>query len=141
VVSLIFSGTTDTGATPSDLSDSSRVSPKECSHLTSKPTLDDLPDQVFVALGRRGMEGISLKECTYACDGKELTLIEMNREPEKITGMDIENVVENWTVECSKCKKPFTIRCKIRYVNGERMDTMVNLLDDEGNDLGWLGSY
>jgi hypothetical protein len=119
VVSLIFSGTTDTGATPSDLSDSSRVSPKECSHLTSKPTLDDLPDQVFVALGRRGMEGISLKECTYACDGKELTLIEMNREPEKITGMDIENVVEN----------------------GERMDTMVNLLDDEGNDLGWLGSY
>ncbi|MHA2069990.1 MAG: hypothetical protein ACXABY_36965 [Candidatus Thorarchaeota archaeon] len=88
--------------------------------MTDKPTLEDLPDEVFVALGRRGMEGIPLKECTYECDGKELTLLEMSREPEKITGSGIE---------------------MIRYVDGKRMDTKVNLLDDEGNDLGWLGSY
>jgi len=109
--------------------------------LSSKPTIDDLPDEVFVALGRRGMEGIPLKECTYDCDGKELALLEMKREPEKIAGSGSENVVENWVVECNTCKRPFTIQCKIRYYNGERFDTMVNLLDDEGNDLGWLGSY
>jgi hypothetical protein len=126
---------------PSDLSDSNNVILKECSHLTDKPTLEDLPDEVFVALGRRGMEGIPLKECTYECDGKELTLLEMSREPEKITGSGIENVVENWVVECNTCKRPFTISCMIRYVDGKRMDTKVNLLDDEGNDLGWLGSY
>ncbi|MFW9911576.1 MAG: hypothetical protein ACFFEU_03840 [Candidatus Thorarchaeota archaeon] len=109
--------------------------------MSSKPTIDDLPDEVFVALGRRGMEGIPLKECTYDCDGKELTLLEMSRKPEEITGNGTENVVENWVVECNTCRKSFTIQCKIRYYNGERFDTMVNLLDDEGNDLGWLGSY
>jgi hypothetical protein len=126
---------------PSDLSVRNEDIHKECSYLTSEPSIDDLPDEVFVALGRRGMEGIPLKECTYDCDGKELTLLEMTREPEKITGSGIESVVENWIVECNTCKRPFTISCKIRYVDGKRMDTMVNLLDDEGVDLGWLGSY
>jgi len=109
--------------------------------LPEAPSLDDLPDEVFVALGRRGMEGIPLKECTYACDGKELTLIEMKREPEEIAGRGLEPVTEDWLVECDKCKRPFTIRAKIRYVDGERIDTMVSLLDDRGNDLGWLGSF
>ena len=126
---------------PSDLSVRNEDIHKECSYLTGEPSIDDLPDEVFVALGRRGMEGIPLKECTYDCDGKELALLEMTREPEKITGSGIESVLENWIVECSTCKRPFTISCKIRYVDGKRMDTMVNLLDDEGIDLGWLGSY
>jgi hypothetical protein len=104
-------------------------------------TLDELPDSVYVALGRRGMEGIPLKECTYACDGQELTLIDVKVEPDKIQGKSLERVVENWIVECTKCNRQFTIRCKIRFVDGERIDTMVNLLDDKGNDLGWLGSY
>lgn len=109
--------------------------------MSSNPSLDDLPDEVFVALGRRGMEGISLKECTYACDGKELTLLRMERNPEKITGHGLEPIVEDWLVECDKCKKQFTIQCKIRYIDGKRIDTMVNILDDKGNDLGWLGSF
>ena len=109
--------------------------------LPSSPSLDDLPDEVFVALGRRGMEGISLKECTYACDGKELTLIQMERNPETITSHGLEPVVEDWLVECDKCKRQFTIQCKIRYIDGKRIDTMVNILDDKGNDLGWLGSF
>jgi hypothetical protein len=109
--------------------------------LSESRTLDELPDAVFVALGRRGMEGIPLKECTYACDGKELSLIEVSTQPSSITGKGLEPVVENWTVKCNSCERPFTIRCKIRYVDGERIDTMVNLFDDKGNDLGWLGSY
>ncbi|MFW9908363.1 MAG: hypothetical protein ACFFEF_07290 [Candidatus Thorarchaeota archaeon] len=104
-------------------------------------TLDELPDQVFVALGRRGMEGIPLKECTYSCGGTELSLIEVSSSPENISGSGTETVVEDWRVKCSKCEKPFTIRCRIRYHDRERMDTMVNIIDDNGKDLGWLGSY
>lgn len=117
------------------------VSLKECEYLTDTPTLDELPDEVFVALGRRGMEGIPLKECTYDCDGKELTLLEKKRNPEKITGVGIESVTEDWHVRCKTCDRSFTISCRIRYVDGKRMDTMVNLFDEEGKNLGWLGSY
>jgi len=104
-------------------------------------SLDELPDEVFVPLGRRGMEAIPLKECTYACDGDELELLDVTKEPEEITGHSVEIVVEDWFVKCKKCDRPFTIRCKNRYVDGERIDTLVNLLDDKGNDLGWLGNY
>ncbi|MHA1653406.1 MAG: hypothetical protein ACTSYX_05060 [Candidatus Thorarchaeota archaeon] len=109
--------------------------------MTSERSLDELPDVVFVPLGRRGMEGIPLKECTYACDGKELTLIDVKTDPPEITGRGLEPVVEEWLVECNKCRRQFTIRCKIRYVDGKRWDTMVSILDDHGNDLGWLGNY
>lgn len=103
-------------------------------------SLHELPDRVYVALGRRGMEPLPLKECTYDCDGKELKLIKPpdNRKiPEK---GNIE-VDEDWLVECEKCNRRFTIRCKIHYLDGERLETRVNLIDDSGKDLGWLGSY
>ncbi len=109
--------------------------------MTETPTIDDLPDEVFVALGRRGMEGVPLKECTYACDGKELVLLKVTRDPPEVIGRGLEPVLEDWLVKCTTCDRPFTIRCKVRYVDGERIDTMVSLLDDKGNDLGWLGSY
>jgi hypothetical protein len=104
-------------------------------------SLDELPDEVFVALGRRGMEGIPLKECTYDCDSKELSLVDVKKEPLSIAGAGIEFVTEDWLVECDKCHRQFTIRCRVRYFDGTRYDTMVNLLDDAGKDLGWLGSY
>ncbi|MGQ4911888.1 MAG: hypothetical protein ACP6KW_06910 [Candidatus Thorarchaeota archaeon] len=109
--------------------------------MTEKPTLDNLPEEVFVALGRRGMEAIPLKECTYDCDGKELTLINFTRTPDSISGKGVEEAKEDYLVECDKCKRRFTIRCQIRYADGERMDTKVNIIDDKGKDIGWLGSY
>ena len=111
------------------------------SHVEHAQTLDDLPSEVFVPLGQRGMEPIPLKECTYACDGKELSLIRVTRNPQSTKGHGLERVVEDWLVKCQKCGRPFTIRCKIRYVDGERIDTMVSLLDDSGTDLGWLGNF
>ena len=104
-------------------------------------SLDEIPDDVFVALSRRGMEPIAVKECTYNCDGKELTLIDVTSNPKKVQGKGLEPVVEDWLVRCDKCSRQFTIRCKIRYFDGERIDTMVHILDDEEKDLGWLGSY
>ena len=104
-------------------------------------SLDELPDEVFVPLGRRGMEGIPLKECTYACDSKEITLKTVSKKPDQIQGKGIEEVLEDWTVECDKCKREFTIRCKVRYLDGKRVDTIVSIIDDKGNNLGWLGNY
>ena len=109
--------------------------------MTEKHEIDDLPDEVFVSLGRRGMEGIPLKECAYDCDGKELVLLDVRKEPPEIARKGQEEVVEDWKVQCKKCHRKFTIRCKIRYFDGKRFDTMVNILDDIGNDLGWLGSF
>lgn len=109
--------------------------------MTTERSLSELPEKVFIPLGRRGMEGIPLKLCTYACDGDDLRLIRVDTDPPEITGHGLEPVIEDWLVECSKCGRQFTIRCKIRYLDGKRWDTMVNLLDDHGNDLGWLGNY
>jgi hypothetical protein len=87
------------------------------------------------------MEGIPLKECTYACDGREVKLVAVTSNPSAIQGHGLEPVIEDWLVECTKCSRRFTIRCRIRYVDGERIDTMVNILDDRGHDLGWIGNY
>ena len=103
-------------------------------------SLQELPDRVYVALGRRGMEPLPLKECTYDCDGKELKLIKPP-DNQKIPEKGNVKVDEDWLVECEKCNRQFTIRCKIHYLDGEKLETMVNIIDDSGKDLGWLGSY
>jgi len=108
--------------------------------LTGDRSLDELPNQVYVALGRRGMEPLALKECTYECGGQELKLIEPpteNQIPDK-GNLEVE---ENWLVECTKCNRKFIIRCIIHFLDGERLETRVYLIDDKGKDLGWLGSY
>ncbi len=85
------------------------------------------------------MEPIPLKECTYECDGIELALIDVQKD--SVSGKGREEVEENWLVECTKCGRQFTIQCIVRYYEGERIDTRVNLIDDRGKNLGWLGSY
>ncbi len=109
--------------------------------LTTNRSLDELPDAVFVALGRRGMEAITLKECAYECDSNDLVLVNMIATPKEIKKKGIEEVVEDWVVRCSNCEREFTIRCLSRFADGEHMDTKVNIIDDQGKDLGWLGSY
>ena len=113
---------------------------RKVNSLPEERSLDELPDEVFVALGRRGMEGIPLKECTY-CNGGNLSLLEVKSEPERIAGKRTETVMETWRVRCNECSREFSISCRIRYHDGARYDTMVNIIDDAGKDLGWLGSY
>jgi len=109
--------------------------------LSDEHTLDELPDQVFVALGRRGMEPIPLKECTYDCDGKEIALLHFHQDKDRPAKTGVDEIIEDWDVTCKKCSRNFTIRCYVRYADGERIDTRVDILDDNGKDLGWLGSY
>ena len=87
------------------------------------------------------MEPIPLKECTYECDGKELELIGFSKDKQGIARKGVEEVTEDYLVRCTTCNRTFTIRCLVRYADGERMDTKVNIIDDAGKDLGWLGSY
>ncbi len=87
------------------------------------------------------MEGIPLKVCTYACDGTDLQLLSVDATPVEITGHSVEIVTEDWHLQCKKCGREFTIRCRNRFVDGKRIDTMVSVLDDHGNNLGWLGNY
>ena len=61
--------------------------------MTENRSLDELPDRVFVALGRRGMEGILLKECAY-CDGIELSLVDVSTDPSEISGEGTEEVID-----------------------------------------------
>ena len=109
--------------------------------LSHEHTLDELPDQVYVALGRRGMEPILLKECTYDCDGKDIGLLNFHQDKNGPAKTGIDEIVEDWEVMCKKCSRKFTIRCYVRYADGERIDTRVDILDDNGKNLGWLGSY
>ena len=109
--------------------------------LTKDRSLSELPDVVFVALGRRGMEPIKLQECAYSCETSNLELIRVITDPPDLKNKGIEEITEDWVVKCEDCDREFTIRCLIRYADGERMDTKVNIIDDKGTDLGWLGSY
>jgi hypothetical protein len=109
--------------------------------VPAERSLNELPDQVFVALGRRGMEPLPLKECTYECDGDELHLLEVNQSKESPAESGTDEIIVDWKVECKKCSRPFTIQCINRYFDGQKLDTRVNILDDTGKNLGWLGSY
>ena len=109
--------------------------------LKGERSLNELPDRVFVALGRRGMEPLALKECTYKYDGDELNLLDVKQSKEKPSEKGIDEMTVDWLVECKKCHKQFTIHCINRYADGERIDTRVEIIDDTGNNLGWLGSY
>ena len=109
--------------------------------LTKDRSLAELPDVVFVALGRRGMEPIKLQECAYSCEKSNLELIKVVTDPPELENKGVEEVSEDWIVKCQDCNREFTIRCLSRYADGERMDTRVNIIDDSGKDLGWLGSY
>ncbi|TXT56032.1 MAG: hypothetical protein BAJATHORv1_30416 [Candidatus Thorarchaeota archaeon] len=109
--------------------------------MSEEPTLDELPEEVFVALGRRGMEGIPLKECAYECKDGEIELVKKTSTLAEIKGKGEEKIIEDYLVKCSNCNREFTIHCESRYFDGERFDTKVNIIDQTGKDLGWLGSY
>lgn len=112
-----------------------------CLVLAGERSLNELPDKVFVALGRRGMEPLPLKECTYECDGDELHLLGVTQTKDGPSQKGVDEITVDWLVECTKCNRPFTIRCINRYADGQKIDTRVDILNDAGKNLGWLGSY
>ena len=78
-----------------------------CLALADERSLNELPDQVFVALGRRGMEPLPLKECTYDCDGAELILLEVKQSKKAPEQKGVDEITEDWLVKCMMCPQNF----------------------------------
>ncbi|MHA1270192.1 MAG: hypothetical protein ACTSPY_10435 [Candidatus Helarchaeota archaeon] len=107
--------------------------------------LNELPDTIFVPLGRRGFHPINLKSC-IKCSTENIFVLEFLEKIE-YPAEEIENSKKEMTdykVKCRNCGTIYYIR-KIefkRVVNGneERLITNFNIIDKNGNDEGWLGS-
>jgi len=105
--------------------------------------VEDLPDQIYAPLGTRGLQPIKLKEY-FRCSNKnveELQVIE--KEIEAVHNRDQE--IADYKIICKKCGSTFTIRLRNLYMvekeQKRRSITFVSILDEEGRDEGWLGSF
>jgi len=106
-------------------------------------SVDDLPDQIYVPLGTRGLQPIKLKQC-FRCSNQNVNELEMiEKKIEAVQGRDQE--IADYKILCRKCSSTFTIRLRNLYVvekgQKRRSITFVSILDGEGRDEGWLGSF
>jgi len=106
-------------------------------------SIEDLPDHVYAPLGTRGLQPIKLKQC-FRCSNQnveELKVIEKKID----TVHDRDQEIADYKIICKKCSSTFTIRLRNLYVveNGKkrRSISFVSILDEEGRDEGWLGSF
>jgi hypothetical protein len=112
---------------------------KECS--LDQSSLDELPDTVYVPLGRRGMESVALKVCPD-CSHENLALIQ------KIVQQDVLNEdgpparkeLIDYRVRCCECAHPFTIRLTRLYFKEKLIQTLVSILAQNGESELWLGN-
>jgi len=106
-------------------------------------SIEDLPDNVYAPLGTRGLQPIKLKQC-FRCSNQNIEELEViEKKTEAVQGRDQE--IADYKIICKKCNSTFTIRLRNLYVveNGKkrRSITFVSILDEEGRDEGWLGSF
>lgn len=108
--------------------------------------LDELPDTVYVPLGRRGMEPVPLKICPD-CSKENLTLIQkkITRAAAKqdVTREEMslaEKEIVDYKVRCQKCGNQFIIRLMRLYFKEEPVQTLVSILSKEGEPELWLGT-
>jgi hypothetical protein len=108
--------------------------------------MDEIPNKIYVSLGRRGFDPIRLKYC-HVCKNptvQDLELLEKKIVSEKAEG---DNVVQEITykIKDKRCGGIFYIKFShmFKTIEGkkERVTTVVNILDDKENDLGWLGNF
>ncbi len=90
-----------------------------------------------------GLQPIKLKQC-FRCSNQNLEELELiEKKVEVVRGGDQEIV--DYKIICKKCSPTFTIRLRNLYAveNGKkrRSITFVSVLDQEGRDEGWLGSF
>ena len=105
----------------------------------------EIPDRIFVPLGRKGFHPIYLKAC-IKCGEKDrfvLDFLEKKEHPIETAG-NSKKVVIDYKVQCKNCDKIYYIRMIMlsNIIDGKekRMVTNFNILDENGNDEGWLGT-
>ena len=109
-------------------------------------SLDEIPNQITVPLGRRGFDPINPKICAKCGNSNPNALKLLEKIPrEKITHEEGFKEIIDYKIQCLQCKQIFFIRLQhIIHKTAEkekRVTTMVNILDEKLNDLGWLGNY
>ncbi|MHA1785375.1 MAG: hypothetical protein ACTSVY_01000 [Candidatus Helarchaeota archaeon] len=108
--------------------------------------MEELPDKIYVSLGRRGFDPIKLKYC-HVCKNPVVQDLELlKKEVIEEKSIDDNTMIEvNYKFQDKKCGGIFYIKLKHMYktFNGKkkRITTLVNILDKDKNDLGWLGNY
>ncbi|MHA1378204.1 MAG: hypothetical protein ACTSRG_07465 [Candidatus Helarchaeota archaeon] len=109
-------------------------------------SLDEIPSRVNVSLGRRGFDPVNPKQCSKCGNSipTTLKLLERTEEPEVFHEEGRKQTVD-YKIQCLKCDNVFFIRLQHVFQklnDGEkRVTTLVNILDAEKKDLGWLGNY
>ncbi len=109
-------------------------------------SLDEIPNQITVSLGRRGFDPINPKQCSK-CGNQNpagLKLLEKIEHEDVIHEEGRKHTVD-YKIQCQKCDAVFYIRLQhvLQHVGDKekRITTLVNILDENKNDLGWLGNY
>ena len=109
-------------------------------------SLEEIPDRIFVSLGRRGFDPVNPKQCPKCGNNAPhgLKLLE-KIEHEEVKHEEGRKRIVDYKIQCLACDSTFYIRLQnvFQVVEGEqkRITTMVNILDENQNDLGWLGNY
>jgi len=106
-------------------------------------SIKELPDQIYAPLGTRGLQPIKLKQC-FRCSNQNVDELQVTEKKiEAVQGRDQE--MADYKIICKKCSSSFTIRLRNLYVvekgRKRRSLTFVSILDEEGRDEGWVGSF
>ena len=106
-------------------------------------SIEELPDEIYAPLGTRGLQPIKLKQC-FRCSNQNVEELQMiGKKIEAVQGRDQE--IADYKIICKKCSSSFTIRFRNLYVvtkeRKRRSITFVSILDEEGRNEGWLGSF
>jgi hypothetical protein len=116
----------------------------DCSNNTK--SLDELPDTVYIPLGRRGMESASLKECSR-CSAENLLLLSKSLTTEEIAPetstkdeLSEKKEIIDYMVQCQECQHQFIIRLKRLSLGEKPVQTFVFVLNKSGNSEQWLGN-
>ena len=107
-------------------------------------SLNEIPNQISVSLGRRGFDPINPKKCSKCGNPTRLKLLE-KKELDTIKHKEGEKRTLDYKIQCLNCNNIFFIRLQhvIQFTEqGEkRVTTMVNILNENKDDLGWIGNY
>lgn len=106
--------------------------------------MNEIPDKVFVPLGRRGFDPVSVKRC-HICNKTSVMLTLLEKEDsEKQEGNTILEEID-YKIKCDSCNGIFYIRIQTLFdmvdEKKRRITSKVNILNDKKEDLGWLGAF
>ena len=105
--------------------------------------MNEIPDQVFVPLGRRGFDPIPIKFC-HNCQDRSgrISMVQKVTSEKQEGGVFLQEI--DYEIKCDVCGGTFFYR--IRHVfdivgdKRRKVVSTVNILNEKKEDLGWVGN-